>query len=208
MKIIFKLALIGTMAFTGLNLTALPTLSQEEVKYWVTTERLNRRTCPSQSCGIVGKFFFRDGVSIYEQKNGWGRMSRYYNVACEGGKNVYVDSGNSKCDSSNGVIDGQHAEWVAMQYLSKTRPADPAEGATGFEKLIADSDDFARYRTEFAKAAKDLIARGKCTKKDFLEYGGWLKSTQQASKPVYFIHCGGFTNRHKIYLNAKTGEFF
>ena len=51
-------------------------------KLWVTVDRLNRRTCPDTSCGIVGRLFFREGVQVFERRGGWVRISRYYNASC------------------------------------------------------------------------------------------------------------------------------
>ena len=111
---------------------------------WVTSDRLNRRTCPDLRCGIVGMFFFREGTERLEERNGWARVSRYYDAYCVDGVSRYVDSGNAACVSSNGIVGGKFAEWVSMQHLSRTRPADPAAGATGDYALIRSSDDYAQ----------------------------------------------------------------
>lgn len=89
------------------------------------------------------------------------------------------------------------------------RPADPAASAAADETLVAQSDDFQRHRRAFAAAAAQLIADGRCTRQDFLEMGGWLKSVNEyRDQPVYFTYCGGMTNANKIYLDASTGRIF
>lgn len=195
--------------------TALPDVSshpgaqsEHGDQYWVTSERLNRRTCPSLECGIVGQLFFREGVSILERRNDWVRISERYDASCVGGRSEYVFSGNAACESSNGIIDGQFAEWVSVELLSENRPSDPAADASGAENLVVGSDDFARYRTAFAEAAQSLIAQRRCTEQDFHEIGGWLKSTNHRSQPIYFTYCGGFAAANRLYLNADTGEIF
>lgn len=60
-------------------------------RQWVTSERLNRRTCPSESCGVVGQFFFREGVTIYETRDGWARVTEPYDASCASGRSEYVD---------------------------------------------------------------------------------------------------------------------
>jgi len=55
---------------------------------------------------------------------------------------------------------------------AETRPPDPAASASGIEELVAQSDDFARYRTAFAQAAQSLIAQRRCTERDFRDMGG------------------------------------
>ena len=38
---------------------------------WVGSDRLNRRTCPSNDCGAVGQLFFREAVNVLEEQDGW-----------------------------------------------------------------------------------------------------------------------------------------
>jgi hypothetical protein len=183
--------------------------SEDDGKFWVTSERLNRRTCPSDSCGVVGQYFFREAATILERREGWARVTKLYDASCVNGRSQYVDTGNAACDPANGITDGQFAEWVSAEYLSDTRPPDPAAGASGIEELVAGSDDFARYRTAFAEAAQSLIAQGQCSEDDFREMGGWMKSVNNhRNQPVYFTYCGGSTLANRLYLNAETGELF
>lgn len=177
-------------------------------RFWVTSDLLNRRTCPSAECGIVGRMFFREGVEILERKGGWARISPSYDASCVGGKSEYVDKGNASCTESNGIRNGKFAEWVFAQHLSLTRPPDPGANTSGFEKLVSGSDDFRKHRKAFAKAAEELIKSGRCRASDFEEFGGWLKSSNHRSQPIYFAYCGGFTARNRLYLNAETGKVF
>ena len=195
--------------------TAMPEVNERpwaapegDERLWVTSERLNRRTCPSESCGVVGQLFFREGVTVREERDGWARITQTYDASCVGGRSEYVDTGNAACDPANGIADGQFAEWVSMEYLSETRPPDPAAGASGIEELVSGSDDFSRYRTAFAEAAQSLIAQRRCTERDFRDMGGWVKSTSHRNQPVYFTYCGGATVANRLYLNADTGEIF
>ena len=181
---------------------------RDAAPYWVTSERLNRRTCPSESCGIVGQFFFREGIMILERRDGWVRVTKPYSAWCVDGRSEYVDSGNANCDSANGIMDGQFAEWVSAEYLSDARPPDPTVDASGIEELVIESDDFARYRTAFAEAAQSLILQRRCTEQDFREMGGWVKSSSHRNQPIYFTYCGGATVANRLYLNADTGEVF
>ena len=174
---------------------------------WVTAERLNRRTCPDATCGVVGQLFFREKATVFEVQNDWGRVSKYYDASCENGISEYVDSGKAACSEDNGIVQGRFAEWVSMKYLSKTRPTDPSAGATGDYALIKGSDDYQIYKDVFAKAASDLIAKGQCTENDFSEMGGWVKSANR-SGPVYFSYCGGMHVSNRLYLNATTGEVY
>lgn len=182
--------------------------SKGGAEYWVSSQRLNRRTCPSVKCGIVGQFFFRAGVKVLERRGGWARITELYHASCVSGRSEYVDSGNDACEVSNGVSDGKFAEWVSAQYLVVDRPRDPAANASKVEELVVGSDEFARYRGAFTKAAKSLIARRRCREQDFREMGGWVKSSSHRNQPIYFTYCGGATVANRLYLNAKTGEIF
>jgi len=168
---------------------------------WVTVDNLNRRTCPSSDCGVVGSLMFREKARALEEVNGWVRISKYYDALCKNGKSQHVDAGNKNCEASNGINDGKLAEWVYSKYLSATRPADPAATASADYDLVKGSDDFRVHKDAFASAANQLVASGKCTAKDFRDMGGWLKSTNQKTKPVYFTYCGN----DQFYLNAATG---
>lgn len=176
--------------------------------YWNTADSLNRRTCPSGECGVVGKLFFREKATVKEIKNGWARISKYYNASCVNGQSEFVDSGNRACDKKNGIVKGKFAEWVSLKYLSKTRPPDPVSAATGIAALVSASDGFRRHRDAFVKATGMLIKQGRCTASDFKEMGGWLKSTNHKKSTVYFTYCGGFRNDNRIYLDVSDGRVF
>lgn len=178
-------------------------------QYWATAERVDRRTCAARSCGVVGQLFFRESAHVYEITNGWARITQPYDGSCANGRSEYVDSGAVACNEANGFTDGRFAEWVELSRLSTERPANPAVTAAADEALVAQSDDFTRYRRAFATAAAQLIADGRCSRGDFQEMGGWIKSVNQyRDQPVYFTYCGGMTNANKIYLDASTGRIF
>jgi hypothetical protein len=143
-----------------------PNIKGEQM--WVTSQYLDRHTCPSQRCGVVGGLFFRESAHVQERKNEWARISR----------------------------------------RSTKRPPDPADTATAAERLVKDSDDFTQHRRAFVRAAHQLIDEGRCTEADFLENGGWMKSTVERDAPVYFTYCGGMTLANKIQLNAATGRLY
>ena len=204
------LILIGWCTFVSLpdRETSGETIAAEaSYRYWVTADRLNRHTCPSTDCGIVGWMFFRQGAHVFEERDGWARVSRYYDALCVNGRSEYVDSGASRCDPDNGIIDGSFAEWVAIDFLSENRPTDPAADATGVEALVSGSDDFQRYRAVFARSAQSLMSSEQCSEADLRR--GWRKSTlNYRNQPIYFLYCGGLTVSNRLYLNTETGEIF
>ena len=68
----------------------------------------------------------------------------------------------------------------------------PAMAAEDYS-LVSGSDDFMIYKDAFAKAASELIFSGQCSKQDFREMGGWVKSMNHKNGPIYFTYCGGMT---------------
>ena len=193
-------------ALAAVAIAASTSISLAQQAMWVNVDTLNRRTCPSQDCGVVGKIFFRQKVEVFETSRGWARITHSYDAACVGGRSQYVDKGPAQCEASNGITEGQFAEWVMLEYLVASQPPDPAETASADERIVANSDHFATHRIAFAKAARDLIAKGQCTEKDFLDWGGWIKSSNHSDAPVYFTYCRDGSDR--VYLDVSTGRIF
>lgn len=202
---VLVLAGCNQSADTGSEAEGLP---EDGSRMWVTSQYLDRHTCPSESCGIVGRLFFREAADVLEVDGDWARITDAYDASCSNGVSEYVDSGNANCATENGISDGQFAEWVRVADLATVRPANPAETAAEDERLVAQSDDFAQYRDAFTTAARTLIADGRCTAAEFEEMGGWVKSSNDRDRPVYFTYCGGMTTANRIYLNTETGEIY
>jgi hypothetical protein len=183
------------------------TFAQEPTgtRMWVITDRADRRTCPSAECGTVGNLFYREAADVFETKDGWARITKYYPAYCTSGRLADVKSGKPDCSAANGVRDGTVAQWVRLDRLSRDRPADPAAGAVGTAALVGQSDDFHRHKAAFVKAAEKLMASGECTEKDFKDIGGWMKSTNKGVG-IYFTYCGGGSTR--IYLDVSNGRTF
>lgn len=175
--------------------------------YWNTSDRLNRRTCPDTSCGIVGALMFREKATVLERRGDWARVTGLYDAACSDGLSPYVSSGDPRCTAANGINEGKFAEWVSMAHLSRQRPADPGAGATGWAALVGQSDDYRIYSVVFATAAQELIEAGRCFRTDFAEWGGWTKSSNHQG-PIYFMYCGGSTAGHRVYLDSSSGRTF
>lgn len=75
-------------------------------------------------------------------------------------------------------------------------------------RLVASSDDLEQHRTAFTRAAIELVDNRTCTDAEFIENGGWVRSTSFGSRPIYFVYCGGSTVANRQYLDAATGEVF
>jgi hypothetical protein len=156
-------------------------------EYYVSANRLSVRLGPSPNATITNTLNRKQKVQVFEIKNGWGRISKYYNGAVQGKS-------------------GQVARWVSAKYLSTSKPKDSFSSNSPLEKAIKGSDNYALYRDNFIKLSQQLISQGRCSITDYKEMGGWLRSSSHNPKPIYFTYCGGFSKSNKVYINAKTGK--
>lgn len=158
--------------------------------YFVSSDSVKERLGPSVSAASTNTIHKGQAVEVFEVKDGWARVSKFYDGAVEGQS-------------------GQVARWVSAQFLVKEKPAAPAVAADNrLEQSIKGSEDFAKFRAGFVKASESLVKSGQCSLADFSEMGGWMRSTNHKPKPVYFTYCGGMTLANKVYVNVQTGEIF
>jgi uncharacterized protein YgiM (DUF1202 family) len=159
--------------------------------YYVTSDKLNVRLAPNKNGKLTNALYKRQKVEVFEVKDSWARISRYYDGGVEG-------------------VSGEIARWIFAEYLSTNRPAEEkvANINSPVAKAIKSSDDFSKYQNVFVSASEQLIKAGKCSLKDFKEMGGWWRSTNHKPKPVYFTYCEGMTKSNRIYLDAATGKTF
>ncbi len=159
--------------------------------YYVTSETLNVRLAESRNGKITNTLYKRQKVEVFEVKEGWARISQYYNGAVEG-------------------LSGDVARWVFAEYLSASRPSEEkiVSNNSPVANAIKTSDDFSKYQSVFISASEKLINNGNCRLSDFEEMGGWMRSSNHKPKSVYFTYCGGMTKSNRIYLNTTTGKTF
>lgn len=75
---------------------------------WSSANRLNIRSCPSTSCGVTGWIAYGGKVTVYEEKDGWSRISK---------------ETSSIRDKSTG--------WVSTQYLTGNQPKAKTKASSG-----------------------------------------------------------------------------
>jgi len=178
----------------------------------VTAGTLNVRLAPNTAGKSKRKLYRGQVVEVLEVKDGWARISRYYNGASEG-------------------LSGNVAHWVFATHLSakpsvedlpakpSAKPAAevlPAQPPPG-EKIIVSasildaikaSDDLPKYESTFAWVSAKLVDTGTCKVSDFRDIGGWWRSAGHKPRPVYYTYCGGGSNSDRIYVDITTGETF
>lgn len=102
----------------------------DDSRMWVAVEGLQRHTCPSATCGVVGRFFFRESLFVRESLKGWTRVSPYKSAGCYEGRSTYVQAGPDSCSVENGIVQGEFAEWVRSDLLAAKPPETPVPAST------------------------------------------------------------------------------
>lgn len=138
---------------------------------------------PSLDAKVTNTLRIGQKVDVLEEKNGFARVSKFYN-------------GDSE------QVSGEVARWVILKDLSLKNEKPNVETNTELEKAISSSDDFHLYKDKFVAHSQALIDRGRCTITDFKEMGGWLKSTSRGANS-YFTYCGGSSIQHKVYIDIS-----
>ncbi|MDG2958812.1 SH3 domain-containing protein [Exercitatus varius] len=161
---------------------ALPAFSSAYDAY-VKTDTTFEYLSPSKKAKVTNTLRIGQKVEVFEEKNGFARVSKFYNGDSEG-------------------VSGEVARWVPISDLSLKNEKPDVKTNTELEKVIASSDDFHLYKDKFVAHSQALIDKGKCSITDFKEMGGWLKSTSRGQYS-YFTYCGGFTLQHKVYIDIS-----
>lgn len=141
--------------------------------YYVKEVALEERLAPSASGSVTNRIYRRQKVEVLEVKDGWARVSKYYDRAVEGKS-------------------GQVARWVLASGLSSSQPAELPQPSTQSDSRIA-KDAFPKVGQHglneqdiqiLYKGALKFLSAGKCSR---VEYGD--KSTSKAD--TYYVNCGG-----------------
>lgn len=108
-----------------LGYASLATFAWAEMRVWVAIDGLRRHTCPSEDCGVTGRFFFGESLLVQEVREGWSRVTHFRSAGCYEGRSAYVESGPDECSVDNGIVQGEYAEWVKSEFLADERPEEP-----------------------------------------------------------------------------------
>jgi len=165
--------------------------------YYVSPATLNVRLAANKTGKIINKIYKKQKVEVFEVKGDWARISQYYDGATDG-------------------VSGNVARWVAAEYLNNIlhRPVEvkaeikKANVHSSVAKAIKLSDDFSKYQNVFVSASEKLINAGDCQLADFKKLGGWWRSLNHKSEPVYVTYCSSSEKNGRIYLNVATGATF
>jgi hypothetical protein len=144
--------------------------------YYVKENVLEERLGPSNKGSVTNRIHRGQKVEVLELKNGWARVSKYYDGSVEGQS-------------------GQVARWVLATGLSTKQPEDlkqpdvpndPRIAKDAFPKVGQSGLTEQDIQTLYKGALKHLNS-GNCAR---VEYGD--KSTSKAN--TYYINCGGAAN--------------
>ena len=144
--------------------------------YYVKANVLEERLAPSSTGSVTNRIYRQQKVEVFELKDGWARVSEYYDGSVEG-KN------------------GQVARWVSAGGLSVSRPKDLPQPKVPTDPRIA-KDAIPKVGegglTEqdvqiLYKGALKFLNSGQCSR---IEYGD-----KSVDKPnTYYVNCGGPRN--------------
>lgn len=141
--------------------------------YYVKEVALEERLAPSANGSITNRIYRKQKVEVFEIKDGWARVSKYYDGAVEGNTS-------------------QVARWVLASGLSSSQPAELPQPPIQSDSRIA-KDAIPKVGQQglneqdvriLYKGALKFLNSGKCSR---VEYGD--KSTSKAN--TYFVNCGG-----------------
>jgi hypothetical protein len=156
----------------------------------VTADSLNVRQAANETGIVTGKLYQQEKVEVFEVKNGWARISEYYDGEING-------------------LPTKVARWVFATHLSAPRPTgNTATVNSPIINAIKSSDDLAMHQDTFVRISEVLINSGECKLSEFEDIGGWWRSVDHKPRPVYYTYCGGAINNHRVYVNTATGTTF
>ena len=157
----------------------------------VTAGTLNVRLAANKAGIVSSKLYEQEEVEVFEFKNGWARISQYYDGEIEG-------------------LSGNVARWVFATHLSAKRTvAEKTIVNSPIVEAIKSSDDLAKFQDTFVSVSEKLVNSGECKLSDFEDIGGWWRSAEHKQAGlIYYTFCGDAGNNHRIYVNTATGKTF
>lgn len=164
-----------------LMILATPALAEDpQNAYFVKADRTNVRLCPNTSCPATNSFDRGQAVQVFEIKQGWGRVSKYYDATAERQEFPQVTT-------------DMVANWIRIDLLSKTRPA--IEASANIDSTLVD----ARITGISERPAHGLTARDIVVLRKFairLLQTGQCSEIDDGDKSLskegqYYVHCQG-----------------
>ncbi len=181
--------------------------------YVVAVGTLNVRLAPNTSGKLRGKLHRGQVIEALEVRDGWARISRYYNGANEGVAGTVAHWVYATHLADLPVAKKQAARPVEKELVVEVQPAMPPPGeeiivSAPILDAIKSSDDLPRYEATFAWVSAKLVDTGTCKISDFRDIGGWWRSADHKPRPIYYTYCGGGSNSDRIYMDTTTGKTF
>lgn len=155
-------ALILFAFITGHSVVSSATDVRVPGTYWVKSNHADKRTCPSTTCGSIGRMKFQDAVDVLELKNGWARVSEFVDAACVNDVSQSVVDGYNRCVLQNGVSNGKFAVWVSTDSLVAERPDVVEAAAKAKTKVLSWSKKSRVRKAKPPTASRKLLGSGRC----------------------------------------------
>jgi hypothetical protein len=140
--------------------------------YYVTVGQTDERLAPSPSSQSTNRIYRQQKVDVFEVRDGWARVSKYYDGSVEG-------------------VSGEVARWVLAVHLGKQRPADLPQPKVDRDPRIAESaigkvgeDGLTEQDVRILyRGAQHFLDTGRCSRVEMAD--------KSVSKPnTYYVNCG------------------
>ena len=161
---------------------------------FVHGSNLNVRLCASTECCVARRLSENEVVPVYEEEDGWSRISVYYDAGSE-----------PNCPGDTGDL---IAQWVASRFLSAepTENYDPNQwfGPLGDRRIrgIPKVGDYGLTRAEIEvirRYAAQMLLDEECSS---IEAGN-----KSVSKPgTYYVYCAGESEQRFFTKADLTGQ--
>jgi hypothetical protein len=157
-------------------LLGLPLLSSAQAlqpgAYFVKEAMVEERLAPAANAKSTNKIYVGQAVQVFEVRDGWARVSKFYDGEVEGQS-------------------GRVARWVPAKALSVTKPAAPAQKKQKKDSRILNDAIPSVGQGGLTQKDVDILYRG-ATK--YLDSGRCSRieyADKSASKPnTYYVNCG------------------
>ncbi len=146
---------------------------------YVIADVEEERLGPTEASEAVNRLYRGQRVQVFEEKDGWCRVSRYCHH--------FFD-------------ERQFARWLRMSSLSPDKPAPPKHELpdTTLGTTLVTSDDVGKYWKRFLQGAKRAMKKGLTLEEDIVESGGWVRTTRKGYENTIlstrvFMSADGYT---------------
>lgn len=144
--------------------------------YFVKEAMVEERLAPAANAKSTNKIYVGQAVQVFEVREGWARVSRFYDGEVEGQS-------------------GKVARWVPANALSVTKPTAPAQKKQKNDPRILEDAIPSVGQGGLTQKDVDILYRGAAKYLDSGRCSRIEYADKSTSKPnTYYVNCGGPKN--------------